>query len=1282
MSAITESDGQVVYKIKDIFGNAYYKNAIGLYHRKDGPAIEKDHGNTQCWYLNGHRHRSGGPAIEWENGAKEWYINDQRHRADGPAVIPSDGSPCSWYYEGLEYSEEKFKLKFMKNPEENTPVKTTTKYETVYKLNGLKHRLDGPAVEIMEGSKEYWVNGKLHRTDGPAIESSNGNKEWYLNDKRHRADGPAMEFANNHKEWYLNGQLHRIGGPAVETNNSSTWYVNGKLHREDGPAIEYHNGFKEYYLNGARISESQFFENSKKHVSRVVGDYYVKYVDALGRLHRVDGPAFENNSGGKEWHLNGQLHRVGGPAIEFITGEKRYLQYGKLHRIDGPAVEYSNGDKLWYKHDKLHNEAGPAVIKFNGDKEYWISGNKLTLEQFTNHSNSTKNYNGDILWHNNKGLLHRMLGPAVENRNGAKYWVQHGKKHRLDGPAIEHANGSKEWWVNGKKHRTDGPAIIRANGMKLWFINGVEKTEAQFNEEIKAQNSLIETAKKIIGGKPLDIIGTSHVNGTTVHTKNGMYHRVGGPAIEYNSGAKEWFLNDKRHREDGPAIESPSGEKQWFLNAVRHRVDGPAIEYAEGEKQWYVHGKLHREDGPAVERTDGYKEWWLHNVKMSEEEFKVAVSLMKKSYIGNDLNQNDFALLSKEIQKIFEEAKLTVSIVTINSKGDKIHKNEKGYLHRLVGPAVDGKNGNKEWWVNGKRHRLDGPAVEHNDGYKEWFINGQRQRTDGPAIEHPGGGKEWWVNGVPHRTDGPAVEHKTASFHQEAWYINGKLHREDGPAIIENGQKYYYLNNKSLTEQEFKKQTKQIIENKKMLSLEEIKQLKLGAKVKIKIGNEIREATIVENSGNSHTFSFADKYVGPYGQSWVPVAGNIAHENAKNLDIKHANNCWISTHESGIIESVISNPKHDLNSAHLSKDILDKLVPGDKVQLFHRPGMGSLFSNKLLTATVVANEVDLTLHFDANNKPAGTHRSISYEASKHAKELGFNVGANDYWNVRKTSTEWGKIVEVITPSKEKDLSKLSESLNEVKKAVEELKAYAVVKEASPTHVIPTITISKNELEEIDAKFIQKFTEAISKELEKHYTQPIDKKEVINHMKTAIPTDGNVMDAVKKIDLKEAEYMKTNPAIFLKSPTFKDTFKSDLRDAGYRVASTQLTKAAKAALLACFKTDGVTNSKLEVIKELLETEFGSAFISAIIGYAITYSPNKFSKDPRVAKLAEEFRINSMTIAGNEIVSSVIKNVIPALLAEPKTRILVEEKKKAEELELEEELVWDESQSQSA
>ena len=54
------------------------------------------------------------------------------------------------------------------------------------------------------GAKEWRIDGLLHREDGPAIEYGNGTKAWFLNGKIHREDGPAVERADGTTEWYLN----------------------------------------------------------------------------------------------------------------------------------------------------------------------------------------------------------------------------------------------------------------------------------------------------------------------------------------------------------------------------------------------------------------------------------------------------------------------------------------------------------------------------------------------------------------------------------------------------------------------------------------------------------------------------------------------------------------------------------------------------------------------------------------------------------------------------------------------------------------------------------------------------------------------------------------------------------------------------------------------------------------------------------------------------------------------------------------------------------------------
>ena len=52
------------------------------------------------------------------------------------------------------------------------------------------------------------------------------------------------------------------------------------------------------------------------------------------------------------------------------------------------------------------------------------------------------------------------------------------------------------------------------------------------------------------------------------------------------------------------------------------------------------------------------------------------------------------------------------------------------------------ENGNKFWYLNGKRHREDGPACEYFDGDKFWYLNGKNlsekeflRRTNPPELQ-------------------------------------------------------------------------------------------------------------------------------------------------------------------------------------------------------------------------------------------------------------------------------------------------------------------------------------------------------------------------------------------------------------------------------------------------------------------------------------------------------------------------------------------------------------------
>jgi hypothetical protein len=61
-----------------------------------------------------------------------------------------------------------------------TVIKLSTR--DIYYVEGVKCRIDGPAIIWHNGATMWYKNGKIHREDGPAFLHPSGIKKWYKND--------------------------------------------------------------------------------------------------------------------------------------------------------------------------------------------------------------------------------------------------------------------------------------------------------------------------------------------------------------------------------------------------------------------------------------------------------------------------------------------------------------------------------------------------------------------------------------------------------------------------------------------------------------------------------------------------------------------------------------------------------------------------------------------------------------------------------------------------------------------------------------------------------------------------------------------------------------------------------------------------------------------------------------------------------------------------------------------------------------------------------------------
>lgn len=133
----------------------------------------------------------------------------------------------------------------------------------------------------------------------------------------------------------------------------------------------------------------------------------------------------------------------------------------------------------------------------------------------------------------------------IESKDG-KEWFKDGKRHRdNDLPAVETAY-SIQWWKNGKRHRdNDLPAQIEIRGKEKyehWWINGKRHRE---------------------GDKPTQLkIGEY---GFEIYHKNGKLHREGDKPASMSISGHRWYKNGKRHRENGPAVIYQNGKKEYWI---------------------------------------------------------------------------------------------------------------------------------------------------------------------------------------------------------------------------------------------------------------------------------------------------------------------------------------------------------------------------------------------------------------------------------------------------------------------------------------------------------------------------------------------------------------------------------------------------------------------------------------------------------------------------------------------------------------------------------------------
>jgi len=128
-----------------------------------------------------------------------------------------------------------------------------------------------------------------------------------------------------------------------------------------------------------------------------------------------------------------------------------------------------------------------------------------------------------------------------------------------------------------------------------------------------------------------------------------------------------------------------------------------------------------------------------------------------------------------------------------------------------------------------------------------------------------------------------------------------------------------------------------------------------------------------------------------------------------------------------------------------------------------------------------------------------------------------------------------------------------------------------------------------------------------------------------------------------------ENIKYSKKDFMKAIN-KTNIKLDFNSASYRVIANQISKIVKNSILVLLKKEKLNNTKINNVEEILNSEIGSALISMFIGYSLSLNDFKINN-----KLVKEFRIESMSMIGNEFVDNIIKYIIPCMVENSNCRV---------------------------
>lgn len=132
------------------------------------------------------------------------------------------------------------------------------------------------------------------------------------------------------------------------------------------------------------------------------------------------------------------------------------------------------------------------------------------------------------------------------------------------------------------------------------------------------------------------------------------------------------------------------------------------------------------------------------------------------------------------------------------------------------------------------------------------------------------------------------------------------------------------------------------------------------------------------------------------------------------------------------------------------------------------------------------------------------------------------------------------------------------------------------------------------------------------------------------------------DSVRKEEKMDKAYAPSQTQL-----SFGNQFKSDLEKAAYRSCGTQMTSAVKQGILTALKTYGAEEGVIAFFAKTLDTDAGTAGVSAMLGHALPHAP-VVGVDPRIARLSEEFRVAGYAQGMNLLMAALMQFILPGVM----------------------------------